>query len=140
MNSNNAGTNVPSNLQMDKVSPATLLLEKRRQKYEVQKAFETEKAAFKAEEEKNKQREWDLKEKDILIQENLLRFADTLQMQESMKAKDEALAAVEKEKIKEKKNEIEVMEKRYAMLCKKHGLIQAKKEKMEDFDKFILKV
>lgn len=54
MNSNNAGTNVPSNLQMDKVSPATLLLEKRRQKYEVQKAFETEKAAFKAEEEKNK--------------------------------------------------------------------------------------
>lgn len=29
-------------------------------------------------EERNKQREWDLKEKDILIQENLLRFADTL--------------------------------------------------------------
>ena len=52
---------------MDKVYPATLLLEKRRQKYEVQKAFETEKAAFKAEEEKNKQREWDLREKDILI-------------------------------------------------------------------------
>ena len=25
-------------------------------------------------------REWDLREKDILIQENLLRFADTLQM------------------------------------------------------------
>lgn len=61
-------------------------------------------------------------------------------MQESMKAKDEALAAVEKEKIKEKKGEIQVMEKRYAMLCKKHGLIQAKKERMEDFDKFILKV
>jgi hypothetical protein len=29
------GQSVPSNLQMDKVSPATLLLEKRRQKYEV---------------------------------------------------------------------------------------------------------
>lgn len=48
-----------------------------------------------------------------MIQENLLRFADTLQMQESMKAKDEALAAVEREKIAEKKREIEVMEKRY---------------------------
>jgi hypothetical protein len=30
-------------------------------------------------------------------------------MQESMKAKDEALAAVEKDKIKEKKGEIELM-------------------------------
>jgi len=68
----------------------------------VQKAFETEKAAFKEEEIKNKKREWDLREKDILIQENLLRFADTLQMQEGMKAKDEALALVEEEKIKEK--------------------------------------
>ena len=125
---------------MDKVSPATLLLEKRRQKYEVQKAFETEKAAFKAEEEKNKQREWDLKEKDILIQENLLRFADTLQMQESMKAKDEALAAVEKDKIKEKKAEIELMQIRYKLLCKKHGLIQSKLEKLKAFDEFITKV
>jgi hypothetical protein len=44
-------------------------------------------------------------------------------MQESMKAKDEALAAVEIEKIKEKKAEIEVMELRYKLLCKKHGLI-----------------
>ena len=33
--SNSKTTGVPSNLQMDKVAPATLLLEKRRQKYEV---------------------------------------------------------------------------------------------------------
>ena len=79
---------------MDKVSPATLLLEKRRQKWEVQKAFEKEKENFKAEEEKNKRREFDLKEKDILIQENLLRFAETLQMQEQLKAKDDREALV----------------------------------------------
>jgi len=109
---------------MDKVSPATLLLEKRRQKYEVQKAFETEKAAFKAEEEKNKQREWDLREKDILIQENLLRFADTLQMQESLKAKDDIAAAQERDKIKEKQDEIRKMNKRLNYLTRKHALIE----------------
>jgi len=49
-------------------------------------------------------------------------------MQESMKAKDEALATVERDRIAEKKREIAVMEKRYKMLCRKHGLIEGKLE------------
>lgn len=128
---------MPSNLQMDKVSPATLLLEKRRQKYEVQKAFETEKAAFKAEEVKNKQREWDLREKDILIQENLLRFADTLQMQESMKVKDDALAQIERDKIAEKKIDIKKMQRRHKLLVAKQALIEKKLMKMQEFGDFM---
>lgn len=54
-----------------------------------------------------------------------------------MKAKDEALAQVEKEKIAEKKREIEIMDRRFRLLCKKHALIEQKLTKMECFDKFI---
>ena len=38
---------IPQHLQMDTVSPATRLLEKRRVMYEVQEAFEVEKKNFK---------------------------------------------------------------------------------------------
>jgi hypothetical protein len=61
------GFKVPANLQVDKVSPATLLLEKRRQKHEVQNAFNAEKAKFKKDELDCKKREVHLREKDILI-------------------------------------------------------------------------
>lgn len=70
----------------------------------------------------------------------MLRFADTLQMQEGMKAKDEALALVEEEKIKEKQREIKVMHRRLSMLNKKHDLIKKKLEKMEGFAEFTKKI
>jgi predicted transcriptional regulator len=89
------------------------------------------------EEEKNKRREFDLKEKDILIQENLLRFAETLQMQEQLKAKDDAEAVVVKEKIADKQSEIKEMDKRLRLLSKYHAHIENKIERMRPFGKFI---
>lgn len=66
-------------MSLDMVSPATRLLEKRRVMYEVQKAFEDQKEDFKKEEERCRQREQELKEKDTLIQDNLIRFSTFLQ-------------------------------------------------------------
>jgi hypothetical protein len=48
---------VPQHMQLDMVSPATRLLEKRRVMYEVQKAFEDQKEDFKKEEERCRIRE-----------------------------------------------------------------------------------
>ena len=58
---------LPQHLQLDSVSPATRLLEKRRAMYEVQKAFEDQKEEFRKKEERFKMREAELREKDILI-------------------------------------------------------------------------
>lgn len=70
---------MPQHMQLDMVSPATRLLEKRRVMYEVQKAFEDQKEDYKKEEERCRIREQELKEKDTLIQDNLIRFSTFLQ-------------------------------------------------------------
>ena len=58
---------LPQHLQLDSVSPATRLLEKRRLMYEVQKAFEDQKEEYHQKESRFKLQEQELKEKDILI-------------------------------------------------------------------------
>merc|ERR1712060_917986 len=97
---------LPPPLQLDSVSPATRLLEKRRLMYEVQKAFEDQKKDFEAEEERCRVREKELREKDILIQDNLIRFSSFLQQQDQRKKKDEEAAQQEKTKIADKEREI----------------------------------
>ena len=63
----NKKSKLPPPLQLDSVSPATRLLEKRRLMYEVQKAFEDQKKEFEKEEKRCRVREKELREKDILI-------------------------------------------------------------------------
>ena len=63
----NKKVKLPQHLQLDSVSPATRLLEKRRLMYEVQKAFEDQKEEFQMKEKKFKLQEAELREKDILI-------------------------------------------------------------------------
>lgn len=87
---------LPQHMQLDMVSPATRLLEKRRVMYEVQKAFEDQKEDFKKEEERCRIREQELREKDTLIQDNLIRFSTFLQQQEQRRKKDENAAIEEK--------------------------------------------
>ena len=52
---------LPQHLQLDQVSPATRLLERRRLMYEVQRAFEEQKKDFKKEEDRCKMREAELR-------------------------------------------------------------------------------
>jgi len=57
-----------------------------------------------------------------------------------MKTKDEALAQIEEEKIKEKQKEIRQMDRKLRMMVRKHALIEKKVEKMEGFGEFAKKV
>lgn len=70
---------------MDSASEATRLLQRRRVMYEVQKAFEDQKEDFKREEDRARVREQELREKDILIQDNLIKFSNYLQQQQQKK-------------------------------------------------------
>jgi hypothetical protein len=56
--------------------------------YEVQKAFEDQKQAFEDEENRCRVREKELREKDILIQDNLIRFSSFLLQQDMKKKRD----------------------------------------------------
>ena len=69
---------LPQHLQLDSVAPATRLLEKRRLMYEVQKAFDDQKEEFLMKEKRFKLQEAELREKDVLIQENLIKFSTFL--------------------------------------------------------------
>jgi hypothetical protein len=70
---------------LDSASEATRLLQRRRVMYEVQKAFEDQKEDFKREEDRARVREQELREKDILIQDNLIKFSNYLQQQQQKK-------------------------------------------------------
>jgi hypothetical protein len=66
-------------MNLDEVSPATRLLEKRRQMFEVQEALETQKEEFARREELFKRREEALRKQDLELQQQLIRFNKFLQ-------------------------------------------------------------
>ena len=66
--------NLPQQLTLDHVSPATRLLEKRRQMFEVQEALNAQKEEFQRREATFKRREEMLKKKDLELQESLIKF------------------------------------------------------------------
>ena len=74
----NKKINLPEPLQLDSVSLATRLLEKRRVMYEITKAFEDHKEEFKKYEEEARMQEKELRDKDILIQDNLIKYSAVL--------------------------------------------------------------
>mmetsp|Transcript_16631 Transcript_16631/g.28553 ORF Transcript_16631/g.28553 Transcript_16631/m.28553 type:complete len:325 (+) Transcript_16631:114-1088(+) len=86
---------LPQTLVLDHVSPATRLLEKRRQMFEVQEALEAQKQEFNRKEEVFKRREEALKLKDLELQESLIRFSKFLQENDSKRARAEKKAADE---------------------------------------------
>ena len=128
---------LPPPLQLDSVSPATRLLEKRRLMYEVQKAFEDQKKEFEKEEKRCRVREKELREKDILIQDNLIRFSSFLSTQDTRKNKDLEAAELERVKIIEKDREIEQAEVRLRALQDQHERINLKVQKLSTFENFL---
>ena len=80
---------MPHTLVLEHVSPATRLLEKRRQMFEVQENLETQKVEFNRKEEVLKRREEGLKKKDLELQESLIRFSKFLQENDSKRTRAE---------------------------------------------------
>merc|ERR1719159_1924142 len=101
----------PQQLFFDNVSPATRLLEKRRQMYEVQDALETHKARYAKEEEQFRKKEEQLRAKDLQLQHQLFRFNKFLQDNEAKRRRAESRAADEAAQIKAREEEIRDLEK-----------------------------
>jgi hypothetical protein len=66
-------TRLPQTLMFDHVSPATRLLEKRRQMFEVQEALNSQKEEFARRENAFRRREDGLRRKDMELQESLIK-------------------------------------------------------------------
>lgn len=96
-------------LVLEHVAPATRLLEKRRQMFEVQESLEAQKQEFHLREEGFKRREETLKKKDLDLQESLIRFSKFLQENDSKRSRAEKKAADEIKLRIQKEGEIEVL-------------------------------
>jgi hypothetical protein len=105
------GNRQPQHLIFENVSPATRLLEKRRQMYEVQDALENQKARFAREEETFRKKEEQLRAKDLQLQHQLFRFNKFLQDNEAKRRRAESRAADEAAQIKAREEEIRDLEK-----------------------------
>eukprot|EP00197_Chlamydomonas_leiostraca_P014764 CAMPEP_0202871526 /NCGR_PEP_ID=MMETSP1391-20130828/18943_1 /ASSEMBLY_ACC=CAM_ASM_000867 /TAXON_ID=1034604 /ORGANISM="Chlamydomonas leiostraca, Strain SAG 11-49" /LENGTH=287 /DNA_ID=CAMNT_0049552355 /DNA_START=77 /DNA_END=937 /DNA_ORIENTATION=+ len=116
---------LPQTLVLDHVSPATRLLEKRRQMFEVQEALEAQKQEFNRKEEVFKRREEALKLKDLELQESLIRFSKFLQENDSKRARAEKKAADEIKARLAKEKEIEGLTQQLEEL-------RAEKERMHE--------
>jgi hypothetical protein len=86
---------MPHTLVLEHVSPATRLLEKRRQMFEVQEVLDQQKAGFERKEEIFKRQEDGLKKKDLDLQESLIKFSKFLQENDSKIARAEKKAREE---------------------------------------------
>mmetsp|Transcript_13740 Transcript_13740/g.40615 ORF Transcript_13740/g.40615 Transcript_13740/m.40615 type:complete len:362 (-) Transcript_13740:1254-2339(-) len=105
-NGENSLKAMPQTLTLDHVSPATRLLEKRRQMFEVQEALDAQKQLYIAKEEAFRLREEALRKKDLELQENLLKFKKFLQENESKKNRAEKRARDEEKQRLVKEAEI----------------------------------
>eukprot|EP00899_Mesostigma_viride_P009263 jgi/Mesvir1/18338/Mv14239-RA.1 len=101
---------MPQTLVLEHVSPATRLLEKRRQMFEVQEALEAQKQEFARKEEVFVRREEGLKKKDLELQESLIRFSKFLQENDSKRTRAVKKAADEIKLRLQKEGEIEKLD------------------------------
>ena len=104
------GNLLPQTLMFDHVSPATRLLEKRRQMFEVQEALNSQKEEFGRREDAFRRREDGLRRKDLDLQESLIKFNKFLQENESKRNRALKRAAEEKKQRESKELEIRRLE------------------------------
>jgi chromosome segregation ATPase len=102
--------NLPTTLMFDHVSPATRLLEKRRQMFEVQEALNSQKDEFNRREDAYRRREDGLRRKDLELQESLIKFNKFLQENESKRYRAQRRAAEERKQQDAKDVEIRKLE------------------------------
>ncbi|KAK9839645.1 hypothetical protein WJX81_002971 [Elliptochloris bilobata] len=100
---------IPHTLVLEHVSPATRLLEKRRQIFEVQEALEQQKQDYARKEEVFRRREEGLKKKDLELQASLIRFSKFLQENDAKRARALRKAADERKQRDEKQRELDAL-------------------------------
>jgi len=103
---------IPQTLLLDYVSPATRLLEKRRQMFEVQEALDAQKEEFRRREDAFRRREDALRRRDLELQESLIKFNKFLQENESKRHRALKRASDERKHIESKEQELGELKKK----------------------------
>lgn len=123
------GNGLPQTLVFDHVSPATRLLEKRRQMFEVQEALNSQKEEFARREDAFRRREEALRRKDIELQESLIKFNKFLQENESKKNRAMKRSADEKKQREQKEQEIIKLERQLKEKLQEEQALKIKAER-----------
>lgn len=104
---------MPQALALDHVSPATRLLEKKRQQFEVQEALDAQKEEYLRHEDAFRRREEALRRKDIELQDSLIKFNKFLQENESKRKRAITRASDERKQIEHREADIERLDRQY---------------------------
>lgn len=128
---------LPQTLMFDHVSPATRLLEKRRQMFEVQEALNSQKEEFARREDAFRRREESLRRKDLELQESLIKFNKFLQENEAKRKRALARTADEKKQREQKEREIEEKELELKETLKKEAQLKEQVDKNLKYQDFL---
>ncbi|CAG9461648.1 unnamed protein product [Pedinophyceae sp. YPF-701] len=133
-----AGSTRPKFLVLDHVSPATRLMEKRRQMFEVAETLELQKAEHAQREEAYKKREEDLKRKDLELQESLIRFSKFLQENDAKRQRALRREQDERKVREEKEREIAALQEDLDKLrATKDEMVTALETRMLQYQAFL---
>jgi DNA repair exonuclease SbcCD ATPase subunit len=127
-------------MNLEDVSPATRLLEKRRQMFEVQEALETQKEEFARREELFKRREDALRKQDLELQQQLIRFNKFLQENDSKTARADKKAKEETHLRQQKEQEILEKTRELEELVNKKDEMKAILDKNLVYEKYLTSV
>ena len=129
--------NLPQQLTLDHVSPATRLLEKRRHMFEVQEALDAQKEEFQRREATFKRREEMLKQKDLALQESLIKFNKFLQENDSKRNRAEKKRVDEAKQKQGKEAEIVKLLVEVERQKEKRAQMEAEVHKMSQYQAYL---
>jgi DNA repair exonuclease SbcCD ATPase subunit len=127
----------PTHIHFDTVSPATKLLEKRRMMYEVHEAFEAQKEEFKKQESNFKVQEAEIRNRDLQIQEDLIKFCRYLQENDSKKIRAEKRFADEQKARVAKEQEIKELQAQLQELQKNSSKLERKVNSLKKYEEYL---
>ncbi|XP_025105909.1 coiled-coil domain-containing protein 42 homolog [Pomacea canaliculata] len=124
----------------DHLTPATRLLEKRREMAEVEQALAAQKEEFQMKMESLQQRREELERKEYQLKESLLKFDKFLKENDSKRARAVKKANDERELKRQKDKEIDRLEEEYKALTNQKNKLQKKLENYTGFHLYMEKV
>eukprot|EP00794_Sanderia_malayensis_P013932 gene13932-15384_t len=124
----------------DHLTPATRLLEKRREMGEVEQALAAQKEEFQMKMESLQQRREELERKEFHLKESLLKFDKFLKENDSKRTRAEKKAEDESDARRSKDTEISRLHEEITVLTRRRDKMQKKLEKYSMYQKYLDKV
>jgi hypothetical protein len=131
------GGSLPQSLMMDHITPATRLLEKRRQMFEVQEALNSQNEEFSRREDAFRRREEGLRRKDLELQESLIKFNKFLQENESKRNRSLKRATDERKQREQKEQEIKRLEQQLGEKMQEERILKAEVESNMKYQEYL---